>query len=47
MSDSLFQTLGLYKRVCAYACWIGLLTRDISVGLSQLSYSAFYAALLV
>ena len=36
----MFQTPGLYTRVCAYACWIGRLARDISVGLSQLSYIA-------
>ena len=43
------QTPGLLysARVFVYACWIGRLARDISVGLLQLSYSAFYTALLV
>ena len=36
-----------HTTVCAYVCRIGRLARDISVGLSQLSYSAFYTALLV
>ena len=47
ISDSMFQMPELYTRVCAYACWIGRLARDISVGPSQLSYSAFYTVLLV